>query len=119
MKAEGKNLKFIKESVGNEVDFIREASLKKQASKTNGFIINKRPLHYLKALLKNILLRANPREIILKLLLGKEYEALTIGRFRLSGETHQWMYDGYSLGKLMNECGFTGITRYSAHQSRW
>ncbi len=32
-----------------------------------------------------------------------------IGKFRLSGEVHQWMYDRYSLGKLLQEVGFESI----------
>jgi len=52
------------------------------------------------------------REKLLRLLLGNEFEALQIGRFRLGGENHQWMYDSYSLGKLMADCGFIkAITR--------
>lgn len=33
-------------------------------------------------------------------------EALEIGRFRLSGEVHQWMYDRYSLARLLSQAGF-------------
>ncbi len=29
-----------------------------------------------------------------------------IGEFRISGEVHQWMYDRYSLGRLLQEAGF-------------
>jgi len=32
--------------------------------------------------------------------------ALAIGGFRLSGEAHQWMYDAYSLDRLLLEAGF-------------
>lgn len=35
--------------------------------------------------------------------------ALDIGRFRLGGEVHQWMYDRYSLGKLAMRCGFQDV----------
>jgi hypothetical protein len=31
---------------------------------------------------------------------------LKIGEFRLSGEVHQWMYDRYSLGRLLQVAGF-------------
>ena len=34
-----------------------------------------------------------------------------IGRFRLGGEVHMWMYDRYSLSRLLKECGFHNITR--------
>jgi putative methyltransferase (TIGR04325 family) len=39
----------------------------------------------------------------------KEADALAVGNFRLGGEVHQWMYDVYSLGKLMRECGVRDI----------
>jgi len=38
-------------------------------------------------------------ELLIKNLLDKEYSAL-VGRFRQSGEVHQWMYDRYSLALL-------------------
>ncbi|MCF8144163.1 MAG: glycosyltransferase [Deltaproteobacteria bacterium] len=44
--------------------------------------------------------------------------ALEIGSFRLSGEAHQWMYDRYSLAKLLREAGFEEITLVSADESR-
>ena len=31
---------------------------------------------------------------------------LAIGRFRLGGEVHQWMYDRFSLPRLLTSCGF-------------
>lgn len=45
-------------------------------------------------------------------------EAQTVGAFRLSGEVHQWMYDGYSLGKLLADCGFDEIESCRADESR-
>jgi predicted SAM-dependent methyltransferase len=48
------------------------------------------------------------REALLKLLLGDEYEALRLGRFRLSGDPHLWMYDRYSLAQALAEVGFQG-----------
>jgi predicted SAM-dependent methyltransferase len=70
---------------------------------------------------KYYLLLKNPnvfRELLIKTLLGKEYNALLIGRFRKSGEVHQWMYDRYSLKKLLNKCGFVEITECTAIDSR-
>lgn len=48
--------------------------------------------------------------------------ALRIGRFRQSGEVHQWLYDRYSLAQLLSSCGFQNITACSPGQSaipRW
>ena len=43
----------------------------------------------------------------LQKLLGPEgSEALKIGQFRLTGEIHQWMYDRYSLARLLGQVGF-------------
>lgn len=58
------------------------------------------------------------RELLIKALLGNEYDALRIGRFRKSGEVHQWMYDRYSLKNLLVECGFEDITEVTATESR-
>ena len=57
------------------------------------------------------------RESMLRLLLGKEYEALQIGRFRKGGEIHQWMYDRYSLALLLEEYGLEKIVQRTASQS--
>lgn len=38
----------------------------------------------------------------------KEYQ---IGSFRLEGEVHLWMYDRYSLSRLLKESGFRNITK--------
>jgi SAM-dependent methyltransferase len=44
--------------------------------------------------------------VVRRLLTQRDYEALQLGRFRLSGEIHQWMYDRYSLGRLLEASGF-------------
>jgi hypothetical protein len=43
--------------------------------------------------------------------------AVDLGRFRLNGEIHQWMYDRYSLGRAMEQAGFRGPVVQMAHQS--
>lgn len=40
-----------------------------------------------------------------------------VGAFRLGGEVHMWMYDRYSLGRLMKNCGFIGISKKDPHTS--
>ncbi len=57
------------------------------------------------------------RELLLRCLLGKEYGALEIGRFRLSGEIHQWMYDRVSLARLLEDLGFHNIGVYDSSHS--
>ena len=54
-----------------------------------------------------------------RILLGrKNWEALTVGRFRIrSGEVHQWMYDPVSLKRLLNGCGFQQAAVQTANTS--
>jgi len=43
--------------------------------------------------------------------------ALDIGKFRLGGEVHLWMYDEISLCRLLSECGFSNPKRLDASES--
>lgn len=49
---------------------------------------------------------------------NEDYAALQIGRFRRHGEIHQWMYDAYSLARLLREVGFADPQQCAATQSR-
>lgn len=60
---------------------------------------------------------ADGKKRLLQWLLGNEYKALQVGRFRLGGEIHQWMYDSYSLGRLLMACGFRSVVIRSATES--
>jgi len=57
------------------------------------------------------------REFIIKKMLGKEYKSLQVGRFRMGGEIHQWMYDSYSMKELLNYAGFRNIVIRDAFHS--
>lgn len=59
------------------------------------------------------------RDRITKLLLSqKDWEALQVGRFRRSGEVHMWMYDAYSLGRLLKRAGFVEPRRVEPTESQ-
>lgn len=87
---------FIIERIGDEgrelIHALRSQSARDAASrKRRRFRIN----------LKSFLRRCAER------LLGEDASAsLKIGRFRLGGEVHQWMYDRFSLARLMTATGF-------------
>ncbi len=52
---------------------------------------------------------------------ARDYDEMKIEQlatFRISGEVHQWMYDRYSLGKLLRENGFAEIKICRADESR-
>jgi predicted SAM-dependent methyltransferase len=60
---------------------------------------------------------AKKKEHLIRYLLGPEYDVLQIGRFRKRGEVHLWMYDRYSLGKLLQDSGFLDPEARSASES--
>ena len=63
-------------------------------------------------------LAARVRDSLVRRLLGHDdYKALRVGRFRLSGETHKFMYDRISLAAAMSQAGFVQITACSAVSS--
>ena len=80
-------------------------------------VIESKPEHFLKKVYRFFRYPTYRRESLIKLLLDKEYTALQIGRFRQSGEIHQWMYDRYSLSVLLKECGFENIVQRNAPES--
>jgi predicted SAM-dependent methyltransferase len=57
------------------------------------------------------------RQSLLRLILREDWEALQIGRFRLGGEVHRWMYDRYSLGRMLLAAGFASPRRVEAGES--
>jgi predicted SAM-dependent methyltransferase len=48
---------------------------------------------------------------------GDASRALGIGRFRLAGEVHHWMYDRFSLKRLLVSVGFAGPTLRPSDES--
>lgn len=53
------------------------------------------------------LFRSAAKRRTLEWLLGEDdKQALQIGRFRRAGEVHHWMYDRYSLARLLGRAGF-------------
>ncbi|MFP4486928.1 MAG: methyltransferase domain-containing protein [Campylobacterales bacterium] len=47
----------------------------------------------------------------------KKLDPFKVGKFRLSGEVHQWMYDSYSLKKLLFDVGFRDVKKVEADES--
>jgi ubiquinone/menaquinone biosynthesis C-methylase UbiE len=58
------------------------------------------------------------KKMFLKGLLGSEYQYYDLGKFRSSGEIHQWMYDEYSLARLLTKTNFKDIRVCTAFESR-
>ena len=108
------NEEFVVSRCGVEAKNLIDARRKKRNEVDAGSVKNKSIIQkVLSALLRPYLLR----ERLLLSLLGDEFSALQIGRFRLSGENHQWMYDSYSLSRLLKAAGFKGFVVRSASES--
>lgn len=66
--------------------------------------------------------RLLPRAARSAFLSRSDRRALSVGRFRATGEVHRWMYDRVSLARLLSDVGFTGVGVVSAETSeipRW
>lgn len=110
------NEAYIYERIGDEARKLRESrqnrtnTLGKNGADKKAIKIGLKAV--LKDKLKNYLFKS---EI-------KRYEdlkdSIQIGQFRLGGEIHQWMYDRYSLKRLLLKVGFTDVKICSAFESR-
>ena len=109
------NQEFILKRCGTEAKNLIEIGHKLRQNQTM-----QRESHfkrYLKQVYRYLRYSSYRRDMLLKLILGKEYRTLQIGRFRQSGEIHQWMYDHYSLSALLKKCSLTDIIQRSATES--
>ncbi len=64
----------------------------------------------------------NFRNLLLRLILRKEYKFYEVGKFRFSGEIHQWMYDRFSLSRLLTDNGFKEprvCKAWESHLPQW
>ncbi len=105
------NEKYVFERIGIEGKQIRQNFIKRKLEKQN----NKAISNFKKKLRNRVTtLMRNGRYIFLT---EEEQKALKIGLFRLGGEIHQWMYDAYSLGRLLKDLGFTDIKTCQANES--
>ena len=97
------------ESSKDDGKYQSELSPKRQAM--SEIVYFKKNIYNLKKYIKKIFFRK-------EILYYKEFkEESELGRFRLSGEIHQWMYDRYSLAKLMRDTGFANIEKKNAFES--
>lgn len=90
------NEKYVMDRIGHVGSSIRKNYLYSQKN-------NIRKVLTKKGILKKVV------KIIKKKLIYFFSESARIGDFRLSGEIHMWMYDRYSLSRLLESCGFKNI----------
>lgn len=108
------NEDFVLKRIGTEAQKLIEAGHYQKQFVTSDFWLEKIFRIFCK-FLKDSDYRWNS---FLKVLLGsRDYKSLQIGRFRQSGEIHQWMYDRYSLARLLSQHGFVNIVQQTASNS--
>lgn len=124
------NESFVMERLGEEGREIRRRALQAKqnsAKAPENLLIPNRvsSVQRVKSLLRPL------KDKMLRLLLGNDWNlldelrtgsgpkalAMKIGKFRLGGEIHQWMYDRYSLMQLMEDFGIREIRVLSAFES--
>ncbi|MCG9900453.1 MAG: methyltransferase domain-containing protein [Hydrotalea sp.] len=110
-KAQVINEDYIKERVGDEFINFRKGILSEvkqtySKQKKQAFWVKYFSLTYYRN-----------RLIVWLLKEPRLFELLELAKFRNSGEIHQWMYDNYSLGELLNESGFINVTQVNAFNS--
>jgi predicted SAM-dependent methyltransferase len=121
------NLNFVYERIGHEGKTLREIYLRNKstppsysqadiptspslAEKVRFVALN--PVKFAKSKLKKWLFAPE------KAFYDANLPYIDIGKFRLGGEVHQWMYDAYSLGALLRHVGFSNIQTCNAFTSR-
>jgi predicted SAM-dependent methyltransferase len=111
------NEEYIYTRIGEEGRRLRKAYLEGIAHSSVGLTLGNKEnksgifLRKLKSKIKGFLLK---RETNDQRSLAKE---TAVGKFRLGGEVHQWMYDRYSLYKILTEIGFSNIEVKDAFHS--
>lgn len=99
------NEEYVYDRIGWDAKKWRQMGINSQDANPNKLAsvlqkIRKQPLLIFKGL----------KHLYLRLVLSKKgYQYYKVGAFRFGGEIHQWMYDRYSLGRLLKQVGFDNI----------
>jgi len=107
------NTDYVIRRIGNEGRQLMETFQKRRSS------VNDNLDNQLKKSFKQSfrVMGSHLKQKALKLLLKDGYDYWKLAKFRSQGEVHQWMYDSYSLAKLLKEKGFTRIEHVAATES--
>ena len=99
-------------TIGNE-DFVFERIGEEGRNIRNNFLYGQNHVISLKRKIKNLIKRTLKKATFL----FKPNKYAKLGKFRLGGEIHQWMYDRYSVSKLLKNIGFQHIIQQNAFES--
>jgi predicted SAM-dependent methyltransferase len=117
------NEEYVYERFGEEGRSLRKSYLeqigKLNSSNENSIKVVQKDKYFPRSIVKKI--KRKLKELIFQNEI-KHFENLKteslIGKFRLGGEIHQWMYDRFSLSKLLGEIGFSEMEVKDAFTSK-
>jgi predicted SAM-dependent methyltransferase len=112
------NEKFVYTRIGEEGRQLVQALRKQDCSAQTYSYVSGSSLFFKLRNTMHTLLSATKQNILWYLLGAEGMRALEIGRFRLAGEVHHWMYDRYSLTRLLRMAGFRELVVLDATTSR-
>jgi predicted SAM-dependent methyltransferase len=110
------NEEFVFSRVGKAAKSLREFFLNSKNTKKYVYM----PLPLWKRVLDPKLYFLKIKTFFLKNELKKiknNSQALEIGKFRLSGEVHQWMYDRYSISRILIKHGLREVKQFKSNES--
>jgi predicted SAM-dependent methyltransferase len=108
------NEDFVLQRIGHVGYMIRQSSIQPK----NEHRIRTPLLKKLFGKIKGMTSLKKYKDLFLKSLFSQEYKLIQLGRFRQSGEIHQWMYDIYSLRNLLKDAGFKNIEQKDFDKSQ-
>ena len=113
-KGGGEMIEYIRDAKKNNDDFL----LQRNGKETQDLITNIRNVKVSAQQTKiKYPLKQRIKSKLSRMFLGDDIEALRLGKFRLSGEIHQWMYDRYSLSQLLTKHGFKDVRVVKSDES--
>ena len=107
------NKEFVFERLGAWAQIMDQGSQDEGEARTRRQVVKRRGLARILRGARRII-----RNGWMRAVLGpKDWSNLQNGRFRAGGEIHKWMYDSYSLARLLTAAGFRDANRRTATQS--
>lgn len=108
-----KNQEFVRSRIGLEAESYWMPQTEKEEKTLWGKISSKKPSWFVdklqKVLAKNLVYAIGGKKL---------KKALEVGIFRNSGEIHRWMYDRFSLRRMLEKSGFIEMSVCQAEESR-
>jgi predicted SAM-dependent methyltransferase len=103
------NEEFVKSRIGEELIIENRKGDSTAHHLSNKISYSKNILTKIKKIYASLKNNYALSDLFLRFLFKNNYENLLIARFRNKGEIHKWMYDKYSLTRLLSSKGFKDI----------